>query len=76
MATQKVYMTWAGQRWDQISFALFSNEYYADDLLGANPQFIYQAVFGQGIFINIPLSLQSSVVSITTQAWGAISRLS
>lgn len=74
MANPAPYYTNAGDRWDLISFNVFNNEFFAAQINEANPQYVYTAVFPQGVPINIPPIPQ--VTSITTQMWGTVSRFS
>lgn len=74
MADPAPYITNQGDRWDLISFNVFNNEYYASEINEANPQYIYTAVFNQGIQIFIPHIPQ--VTPITTQLWGNVNRFS
>lgn len=74
MANPAPYITNAGDRWDLISFNVFNNEYFASEINEANPQFIYTAVFDQGIPITIPNIPMAT--PITTQMWGNVTRFS
>jgi hypothetical protein len=57
-----------------ISFKLFGNEYYVDQLINVNQRWIYTQTFDQGVVLQVPKVLVP--VSVSTVVWGSIVRLS
>lgn len=66
------YLTSSGDTWDMISFKLYNNEYFMDQLITANPKYINTEVFDAGTLLIIPTVLIPR--SISTVVWGSIVR--
>ena len=73
MARPNTYQTIQGDTWDWISFKLFNNEYYGDQLMAANSAFIQTQTFDQGVLLAVPpIVFPNSVSSVI---WGTTYRI-
>jgi len=68
------YQTTGGDTWDLISFRLFNNEYFMDQLIAANLTYVNTEVFDQNVIIQIPQVLVPQ--NISPVVWGNIVRYS
>ncbi|TXI98959.1 MAG: phage tail protein [Neisseriales bacterium] len=50
----RTYLTNAGDMWDKISLSQLGNEFYANQLIEANPQYSDTITFSAGIELKIP----------------------
>jgi hypothetical protein len=63
MASPTYYITTQGDTWDIISFKLYSNEYYIDQLVAINPFLRLFTIFDAGIVVLVPNVLRPEVIS-------------
>jgi phage tail protein X len=68
------YQTTQGDTWDMISFKLFGNEYYVDQLVSANLGWISTQTFDSGVVLTVPAVIFPT--SVSTTIWGNIVRVS
>lgn len=48
------YTTVQGDKWDGISYKMYGDTRFADELINANPQLRKIYVFSEGITVNVP----------------------
>jgi phage tail protein X len=70
------YVTVTNQRdtWDKISFRLYTNEFFVDQLIAANPQYVYVTEFDAGVQLAVPIVLAPKTIS--NVVWGGVVRYS
>lgn len=69
-----ITITKQGDTWDKISFRLYTNEYFVDQLVSANPQYVYTTVFDAGVQLVVPVVLAPQTIS--NVVWGGVVRYS
>ena len=54
MAKVDAYLTVSGDTWDMIAYKVYQKEYYMDELMDANPEFLDITIFSAGIMLICP----------------------
>lgn len=66
------YQTVQGDPWDLISFKLYGNEFFSDQLIIANPKMNTQVNLDGNLLVQIPQVI--TPVSVSVVVWGGTTR--
>lgn len=74
MAIISKVITQQRDTWDKLSFRLYNNEYFINQLVEANPGWINVTEFDAGVALNVPKALVPTTIS--SVVWGGVIRYS
>ena len=64
-----VHITTQGERWDLIAYRYYGDATQYEPIIRANPTVVIEPVFEGGIVIEVPVLLESSVISGDLPPW-------